>query len=116
MRHVLPAIGVVFVSLTLAPAAQQSTPASSQGQQPGLTFRATANYVEVDAIVTDANGEPARDLTCKDFNVIEDGKPQRLDVCSFVNIPVDRPDPLLSTNRPVEPDVVTNEKAFDGRI
>jgi VWFA-related protein len=114
MRRVLPVTALLLASATLVPTAQQ--PARPAPQQPGLTFRVAANFVEVDAIVTDKNGEPARDLTCEDFQVIEDGKPQNLSVCAFVDIPVDRPDPPLFKDRIVEPDVVTNEKAFDGRI
>jgi len=111
----LSAITVGFVAcLALAPAAQQT--GQTPVRQPGLTFRSSVNYVEVDAIVTDASGEPARDLTCNDFVVTEDGKPQNLSVCSFVDIPIDRPDPPLFKTQPIEPDVVTNERAFDGRV
>jgi VWFA-related protein len=85
-------------------------------QQPGLTFRATANYVEVDAIVTNADGTPARDLQAADFEVAEDGKVQNLTVCGFVDLPVERPDPPLFRDRIIEPDVATNEKTFDGRV
>jgi len=110
---------VTFVGvLALTPVAPQAgqTPARPAPQQPGLTFRATANFVEVDAIVTDANGVPVADLSASDFEVSEDGRPQTLTVCSFVHIPIVRPDPPLFRNRIVEPDVVTNEKAFDGRV
>jgi VWFA-related protein len=102
----------VVATLTLAPAAQQP-PAP---QQPGLTFRAMANYVEVDAIVTDSAGRPVKDLTAADFNVFEDGRVQALNVCAYVDIPIERPDPLLFRRTTVEPDVVTNEKPFDGRV
>jgi len=89
-------------------------------QAPALTFRSVANFVEVDAIVTDRAGAPVRDLTCGDFNVREDGRPQNLSVCAFVDIPVTRVSgpaagPAL---RPagVRPDVVSNAKPFDGRV
>jgi VWFA-related protein len=86
-------------------------------QAPGLTFRATTNYVEVDAIVTDASGRFVRGLEPGDFDVLEDGKPQKLMICSLVDIPVERPDPpIFRDNKPIEPDVVTNEKPFEGRV
>ena len=37
-------------------AAQQQTPAQPSADQPPVTFRVEVNYVEVDAIVTDAQG------------------------------------------------------------
>src|SRR5262245_50053993 len=105
---------VLTMSLVLVPSAQQTTPPAPQ--QPGLTFRTTANYVEVDAIVTDERGNVVRNLESADFEVIEDGKPQTLSVCSFIDIPVQRADPLLFMDRVVEPDVVTNARPFDGRV
>ena len=47
-------------------------------EPPPVTFRVEVNYVEVDAIVTDANGNPITDLTAKDFQVTEDGRPQTI--------------------------------------
>jgi VWFA-related protein len=103
---------VIAAVLTLVVTAQQ--PAAPQ--QPAVTFRAMANYVEVDAIVTDAAGNPVKDLTPGDFEVLEDGRLQNLHVCAFVNIPIERPDPLLSRRTIVEPDVVTNVKPVEGRV
>src|SRR6185295_19747101 len=103
----------------LAPAARQTAQSSAgtpQSQQPSLTFRAAANYVEIDAIVTDERGDIVRDLKASDFDVVEDGRPQPLTVCSFIDIPVTRPDPPLFKTRVVEPDVMTNERPFDGRV
>jgi len=114
MRRLGLVITILWACLAPAGGARQAAP--SPPQQPALTFRATANYVEVDAIVTDASGEVVRNLKASDFDVVEDGKPQALSVCGFVDIPVERPDPLLFKARPIEPDVVTNEKAFDGRV
>src|SRR5262245_43678553 len=106
------AVAVCTIVTPVWPEARQ-TPAP---QRPGLTFRSIANYVEVDAIVTDAHGDAVRDLTAADFDVVEDGKPQVLSVCALVDIPIERPDPPLFKERAIEPDVVTNEKPFDGRV
>ena len=51
------------------PAAQQDPPAPPQ-QAP---FRSGANVVRVDATVTDRAGEPVRNLTADDFEILEDG-------------------------------------------
>ncbi len=43
------------------------------------TFRATAVIVEVDTIVTDGKGRFVTDLTADDFDVLEEGKPQKIE-------------------------------------
>ena len=44
------------------------------------------NYVRVDVIVSDKNGAPVLDLKQEDFNVSEDGKPQKVDAFDVVKI------------------------------
>ena len=48
-----------------------------------MTFRVEVNYVEIDAIVTDAQGNFVRNLTKDDFEVVEEGKPQELSCCRW---------------------------------
>jgi VWFA-related protein len=84
-------------------------------EPPPVTFRVEVNYVEVDAIVTDANGNPITDLTAKDFQVLEDGRPQTISTFSLVNLPVERAERPLFAPGPIEPDVQTNTTA-EGRI
>ena len=55
-------------------------------QAPPPTFRVEVNYVEVDAIVTDAQGNAVTDLTLDDFEVLEDGRPQKVTASAHVNI------------------------------
>src|ERR1041385_3912239 len=88
--------------------------ASAQPQQP--TFRVQVDYVEVDAVVTDRNGNVVRDLKKEDFQVLEDGKAQTINTFTFVNIPVERADRPLFAASPIEPDVRTNERPFEGRV
>ena len=95
-------------------AQQPSSPAPAP-QAPPVTFRAEINYVEVDATVTDAKGNPVTDLTQADFEVLEDGKPQAITTFSVVNIPIVRDDRPVVTAEPIERDVQTNERA-DGRL
>jgi VWFA-related protein len=90
------------------------TPAPNGAQQP--TFKATVEYVEVDAIVADRQGNFVRDLKKEDFQVLEDGKPQNIATFSVVDIPVERYDRPLFAADPIEPDVRTNERPFDGRV
>lgn len=87
-----------------------------QPQQPPVTFRAEINYVEVDARVLDRDGKFIPGLQAADFQVFEDGKPQKITAFSMVNIPVERVERPLFASRPVERDVRTNLEAADGRI
>ena len=86
-----------------------------QTEQPPVTFRAEINLVEVDAFVTDAQGSPVTGLTAADFEVLEDGKPQKISSFSLVNIPIERGDRPPFAAAPIEPDVRTN-RLVDGRI
>ena len=90
-------------------------PPVSQAAQPPLTFRVEANFVEVDAFVSDAAGSPVTDLRAADFQLFEDGKPQKVSAFSYVNIPVARPERPLFSAAAIEPDIQTNI-GIDGRI
>jgi VWFA-related protein len=98
--------------------ADQNPPAQAPAQQPqqGPTFRVRVDYVEVDVVVTDRQGNLVRDLKKEDFQVLEDGKTQTINTFTTVNIPVERADRPLFAESPIEPDVKTNEKPFDGRV
>ena len=88
----------------------------TRGSQPAVTFRLDVDYVEVDAVVTDANGEFVRDLSIEDFRIVEDGEPQQVDIFSLVDLPVSTPAPTTSPGPAIEPDVQSNAQPFDGRI
>jgi VWFA-related protein len=113
MRSVSP-IAVLTLLSTLALPAQQ--PREAGGQQPPITFRVEVNYVEIDAIVSDTQGNFVRDLTKNDFQVFEEGTPQSIESFSLVDIPIERPDPPLFVPAPIEPDVRSNRREFDGRV
>jgi VWFA-related protein len=66
--------------------------------------------------VTDKQGRIVRDLKKEDFQVLEDGKSQAITNFTMVDIPVDRDNRPLFASSPIEPDVRTNEKPFDGRV
>jgi VWFA-related protein len=109
---------VAATLLGVSPAARQPAqqPPVPVDQQPPLTFKVEVNYVEIDAIVTDAAGNFVRGLTKDDFQVVEQGKPQAISVFSLVDIPVERADAPLFAPAPIEPDVRTNRREFDGRV
>ena len=93
---------------------QQPAPPQPSQQQP--TFKVRVDYVEVDVVVTDRQGNLVRDLKKEDFQVLEDGKGQTISTFTQVDIPVERADRPLFAESPIEPDVKTNERPFDGRV
>ena len=49
------------------------------------TFRTDANYVRVDVYAT-RDGKPVTDLRAEDFELREEGEPQRIEQFEYVNI------------------------------
>jgi VWFA-related protein len=122
-RHsFLTAVGLVLATAfagaqgpaqPVAPGADASTPA------PEVTFRVEVNYVEEDVRVVDRDGNFVRGLKRDDFQVTEDGKPQKVNTFGMVDIPltpVRRPLFLGPDAMPIEPDVASNESVMDGRL
>ncbi len=111
-RLVIACVLAVTTAVSLLHAQQPATPPAS-GAQP--RFRVEVNYVEVDAVVTDSQGNFVRDLTRDDFEVLEDGRPQQISAFSTVDLPIAHADvPLLAPD--VVPDTRSNARQFDGRI
>lgn len=104
-------LALPFCAIGAVLAAQQAPPG-----QPGVTFRVEVNFVELDAVVTDGQGNFVRGLTKDDFELFEEGKPQSIAAFTLVDLPARRPDPPLSRATPIQPDVSTNLQEFDGRV
>lgn len=100
-----------LVAAGIAVAAQQAPP-----PQPGVTFRVEVNFVEIDAVVTDAQGNFVHDLRKDDFELVEGGQPQTIDAFTLVDLPALKADPPLARSTPIEPDVQTNLQEFNGRV
>ena len=66
-------------------------------------------------MVTDGQGRVVTDLTQADFDVLEDGRPQKVAAFSLVNLPIERAVRPLFLGAPVEPDVQANT-VVEGRI
>jgi VWFA-related protein len=106
----LEAVRAATVSVA-APGAAPSPP------PPVPSFGAEVNWVEVDAVVTDKDGQPVRDLAAGDFELLEDGKPQSIVGFNKVDIPVEREDaPSTARAHVPTPDVRSNARPFDGRV
>ncbi|MEX2271132.1 MAG: VWA domain-containing protein [Vicinamibacterales bacterium] len=79
-------------------------------QQP--TFRARVDQVLVDVVVTDRNDRPITDLSAADFEIVENGRVQKITDFQFVSVPVSTT-PLEASTREARaaaplPDVATN--------
>ncbi len=121
LRLIAPIVLLAGAALTAgqAPAPPQPSPAPAAQQPPAQqppTFKVRVDYVEVDAVVTDRQGNLVRNLKKEDFQVLEDGKSQAITNFTLVDIPVDKDTRPLFASQPIEPDVKTNEKPFDGRV
>jgi VWFA-related protein len=51
---------------------------------PEPVIRISVNLVQVDAVVTDSSGRQVTNLTAVDFEIFEDGRPQKITACSYV--------------------------------
>jgi len=121
MRRSLLLISIVALSAGVAaqqqPTQQQSGQPAPATQQPGVTFRAETNFVEVHAIVTDQKtGAFVANLTQADFEIYEDGRLQAPIVFNMVDVPIARPFIPANASAPIEPDVRATTRNFDGRI
>jgi VWFA-related protein len=104
-----------------APATPPAAPPSQDTSPPApeVTFKVEVNYVEEDVRVVDRNGNFVRGLKQEDFQVLEDGKPQKVQTFGMVDIPLVRPRrPLFfgGDDLPIDPDVAVNKQALDGRL
>ncbi len=87
---------IVSVAALIALGQQQTPAPTAAVPKTGVpVFRASSNLVIVDVTVKDKNGNAIEGLTKEDFNVMEDGKPQRVDVFEHQKLTLDPepPDP-----------------------
>src|ERR1017187_4075623 len=61
-------------------------------------LRVTVDLVQVDATVTDAQGNPVPDLNAGDFRVLLDGKPQALKYCNYISLRETEPPTARTAN------------------
>ena len=94
LRAVATTAAVAVVALAARGDAQQATQPPQQQQPPPATgdqpqpptFKTGINFVRVDVIITDKNGNAVGDLQPADFEVTEDGKPQKIETFKLVKL------------------------------
>jgi len=77
-------------------------PPATDPQQP--VFRAGINFVRVDVIISDKNGNQVADLQASDFDVVEDGKPQKIETFKLVKLDGGRVDAINEPPKPIRSD------------
>jgi len=116
---VLTGAGLVVATAFAAAQAPVQPAEAVNAQAPEVTFRVEVNYVEEDVRVVDRDGNFVRGLKRDDFQLTEDGKPQKINTFGMVDIPVApirRPAFMGPDALPIEADVVSNEQVLDGRL
>src|SRR5215204_1624993 len=86
-RSFLPALGLVLS--VLAPALSQQPadgPRRQSAPDEDEVVRISTNLVQVDAVVTDGGGRQVADLEARDFEILEDGRPQQITNFAYVSL------------------------------
>ena len=81
----------IFIIGGLFAAGQQPAAQAPDAPRPDAIFTVTSTLVQVDAVVTDSKGRHVTDLKPEDFQVFEDGKPQKLTGFSYVRVTMEHP-------------------------
>jgi len=91
----------------LAQTAPPQKPDSPQTSR--AVFRSSVDYVQLNAVVTDAKGKPVTDLTRDEFQILDEGQPQTIDIFERVTIPAShRVIDTTVAGAPPPDDVATN--------
>lgn len=99
---------IIFFLCASAVAAfsQNSQSSGSQDEQSKTVVKTNTRLVVVDVVVTDSKGQPVSGLESIDFNVLENGAPQKISNFSFQH-----PEEISGTGAPPAPNVFTNVPA-----
>src|SRR5262245_6457026 len=107
-RAVVAAVLIAAAGKMLIGAQGRGLAQSGQEQAPPV-FRTGVTLVQIDAFVTDAQGNPVTGLTADDFEVLEAGQPRPVATFSAIDIPIGPPVGLPGDDT-TEPDVQTNAR------
>jgi VWFA-related protein len=84
-RLLLGALALTLVSLQVSTRTFGAGPQAAQDRPPAPTFRTEANYVRVDVFPT-ANGVPVANLMQSEFEVLDNGVPQKIEQFERVTV------------------------------
>ena len=92
--------GAVVGALVVAAVA---TAIAQQQPTPQTTFRSGVDLVTIDVVATRADGAPVHNLTADDFELLEDGVPQKVQTFQFIDLS------SRAAVRPLPPGIASNE-------
>lgn len=92
-------------SLLIVTVGQSQTTQQQDGSSDDDVVRISVNLVQVDAVVTDKDGRQVTNLRAEDFQLLEDGRPQKITNFSYVST-----QPVTSTQPASSPSGTTNDK------
>ena len=110
------ALAVSFIAGSLAAlgAQQSAPPAQNPASAPTAStapsravFKGGVEYVAVDVVVTDHN-KPVTDLTADDFQILDGGRPQKIEDFQHISVPIAHRPIDLHAVAGAPPDVATN--------
>ena len=84
--HGVSRVALAMAATILTVAHAQSPPQGPQAQIEQPTFHIGVDAVRIDAVVTDSKGQIVTDLTADDFELKDDGRPQKVTLATFVNV------------------------------
>ncbi len=83
----LASLGLAICCAATAMAQQPPAATDQKKDDDGPVVRIGVTLVQVDAIVTNKDGRPVADLTRDDFEVFQDGQPQKIESFAYVSEP-----------------------------
>jgi VWFA-related protein len=100
-----PSLALTLVlTLFAATFGQVTSPSAPQRtQDEDDVVRISTNLVQIDAVVTDKNGQQVTDLRPEDFEILEDGRPQKITNLSYISsAPLNASQPEAKAVTPAE--------------
>ena len=95
--------GILSLVCVAAISTASLTAQTSPPVQSPQVFRARTTVIPIDVRVLDRNGRPIKDLTAADFTVLENGRPQKVDYFSSLQLTPAEPDPAGSVRLTTAP-------------
>jgi len=98
-------------ALVLSATAAAAQPAATPTLGP-LVIRGGVDLVQVDTVVTDGKGRHVTDLKAEDFEILEDGRPQRVTHCEYISTETDQAVPTPVPGAPLKREDVKRSMAI----
>jgi VWFA-related protein len=85
IRRYNPVIVLLLCLLTSAPSQQPKPSPQQRKPEDADVVRVTTNLVQIDALVTDKNGRQITDLQPEEFEVVQDGRVQKITNLAYIS-------------------------------